>query len=628
MSTAFFLRSRRQRAAAVPTTTFSSRTSRRSCGGFFFFRRGVFVSPASSSSTSLFTTSWTSLSSSLERNERDDFITRRHRRLSTILMSSSSSEQNENHPDHPPEGESCSDDPPPHKKPNFNWTVCDTCHGWGKISRPLTRKQKLKRARTDTENTQTSSCRWEPCSKCAKSGLIAQVTESLSKKSDNNDNEFTVAIVGGGLGGLALCLALQHRKIQCQVFERDLHFHQRSQGYGLTLQQAAPQLQALGISNLGEDGRTSTKHIVHDVMGKVQGQWGLRQWGTSTKGKNKSKNKRQNVHIARQALRRILYDHIPDPSVIQWGHKLTSLKEIDGNRKLELSFAHGKTVTADLVVGADGIRSQVRHQFCSNCKEHELRYLNCIVILGICQLQGNLPSEMLELQNEQGDVLLDGATVFQTADGSSTRLYSMPFSKTHSMWQLSFSISEDKAIEISRQGPEALKALALQQCGTWHAPIPQLLEHTPATSITGYPVYDRPILTQTVMRENLPPSVTLLGDAAHPMSPFKGQGANQALLDALSLARVLYRKVVLPQKNKKTDNNSTSTTTSHHDLLLQDALQEFQAEMIQRTTPKVQASADAAEFLHSSVAIQSGNVTRGGVAMSARKNKSQPERNN
>ena len=470
---------------------------------------------------------------------------------------------------------------------------------------------------------------------CAKSGLIeSQVaqTESIMPKNhidQKNDNEFTVAIVGGGLGGLALCLALQHRQIKCQVFERDASFDQRSQGYGLTLQQAAPQLAALGISSLGDAGRTSTKHIVHDVMGKVQGQWGLRQWGTSrkTKRNSKSKNKRQNVHIARQALRRILYDHIPDPSVIQWGHKLTSIKETDGsNKKLELQFAHGKTVTADLVVGADGIRSQVRQQFFSKVikknNSDTLRYLNCIVILGICQLQGNLPTEMLKLKNEQGDVLLDGATVFQTADGTSTRLYSMPFSQSHYMWQLSFSLPEANAIEVSRQGPDALKALALEQCGTWHAPIPQLLQHTPATSITGYPVYDRPILTQDVLRESLPPSITLLGDAAHPMSPFKGQGANQALLDALSLARVLYRKVVLPQKNhKKTDDNTDDKTDSN--ILLQDALQEFQDEMMERTTPKVQASADAAEFLHSPVAIQSGNVTRGGAAKN-RKNKMNP----
>lgn len=79
------------------------------------------------------------------------------------------------------------------------------------------------------------------------------------------------------------------------------------------------------------------------------------------------------------------------------------------------------------------------------------------------------------------------------------------------------------------------------------------------------------------------------------MSPFKGQGANQALLDALSLARRLYG----------TKDGSQS---------IDEALEGFQEEMLIRSAPKVKASAEAAKFLHSEVAIQSGNVTRGAAA--------------
>ena len=86
------------------------------------------------------------------------------------------------------------------------------------------------------------------------------------------------------------------------------------------------------------------------------------------------------------------------------------------------------------------------------------------------------------------------------------------------------------------------------------------------------------------------------------MSPFKGQGANQALLDALSYARILYQNSI----------RSPSLSSSPHRWLT-----EYDAEMLQRSAIKVKASADAAEFLHSDIVLQKGNCTRGAVAAAA-----------
>ena len=80
------------------------------------------------------------------------------------------------------------------------------------------------------------------------------------------------------------------------------------------------------------------------------------------------------------------------------------------------------------------------------------------------------------------------------------------------------------------------------------------------------------------------------------MSPFKGQGANQALLDALSLARCLY------------------TDASKDDVDIVESIKKYHDEMIDRSTKKVQASANAAHFLHTELAIKKGNMTRGAVA--------------
>jgi 2-polyprenyl-6-methoxyphenol hydroxylase-like FAD-dependent oxidoreductase len=82
------------------------------------------------------------------------------------------------------------------------------------------------------------------------------------------------------------------------------------------------------------------------------------------------------------------------------------------------------------------------------------------------------------------------------------------------------------------------------------------------------------------------------------MSPFKGQGANQALLDAISLARSITR-ACRPQSNWRDAGIRESVLT------------EFETEMLQRSSKKVQESADAAEFLHTDSVLHEGDEPRG-----------------
>merc|ERR1719188_1201297 len=97
--------------------------------------------------------------------------------------------------------------------------------------------------------------------------------------------------------------------------------------------------------------------------------------------------------------------------------------------------------------------------------------------------------------------------------------------------------------------------------------------------------------------------MTLLGDAAHPMSPFKGQGANQTLLDAVSLARELD-----DARGRAGPDGGTS---------LLGALRLYEAEMMERSSRKVLASREAASFLHSQLAVGKGDKTRAGLAKEA-----------
>ena len=189
---------------------------------------------------------------------------------------------------------------------------------------------------------------------------------------------------------------------------------------------------------------------------------------------------------------------------------------------------------------------------------------------------------------------MDSATVFQTANGKE-RIYIMPYKVDSVMWQLSFPMTEKEAKALSAKGPKALREEAIRRT-QWHDPIPQILEATLEARISGYPVYDRELLYSGLL-ENAG-KVTLIGDAAHPMSPFKGQGANQALLDALALARAI---------TSECRHLSQWRTVGIRESLLK----KFEAEMIERSASKVKDSADAATFLHSEIVLHKADEPRG-----------------
>ena len=136
--------------------------------------------------------------------------------------------------------------------------ICEECQGRGKKSQRLKKKVRIKYQLECERFEKTNGEGIAPvrpkaplisCSNCKGSGLV----ESSTLPIDDEENYPHIAIIGGGIGGVALAVACYHRGIPFTLFERDTSFDARSQGYGLTLQQASKAMEGIGIFNLEKE---------------------------------------------------------------------------------------------------------------------------------------------------------------------------------------------------------------------------------------------------------------------------------------------------------------------------------------------------------------------------------------
>ena len=313
-----------------------------------------------------------------------------------------------------------------------------------------------------------------------------------------------IAIVGGGIGGLTAALAFRARCLTVTVFEQAEVL--REIGAGVSLHPNAARL--LKRIGLDDQLRKIGSPITGITLRSSQGEAIATPEGPATPAFSPDGGVGYNVH--RADFLNLLFAALPKGTV-NLGHRCTRISE-DSDR-VHLSFANGASVEADVVIGADGIRSVV---------QREIGLESRPTSEGTMAYRGLIPAERFAWAQELRDPAL------WIGSGRSFLLYPVASGRLINM--VAF-VPTDTSSEESWSAPGDLKALAAEYAG-WDTPVVDTINSLEETFRWG--IYDRaPLPYWSTAR------VTLMGDAAHPMVPHVGQGAGQSIEDAITLAVLL-----------------------------------------------------------------------------------------
>jgi 2-polyprenyl-6-methoxyphenol hydroxylase-like FAD-dependent oxidoreductase len=356
----------------------------------------------------------------------------------------------------------------------------------------------------------------------------------------STDSTTVVLIIGGGLGGLALAqLLLQSSSsIEVLIFERDENDNSRDQGY------------CIGLDPTGLDVLNKIRALDDLLADQSGGYYELSYFRLV----NKYLHTLFNIPakgiklIDRNELRRALLTNIN----VQWNKRFVLYTVSDNG--VEAHFEDGTSVHGTILIGCDGTKSLVRAQLIPEFQRNDLRIISVAGTVeqsdDLKKIQEITKDSLVRIFGKQGHTLLI-----------------LPFQQ---LWMWSLSWPEKESHEEMNISLNQLIDKARENFNDDE--IVRLIERcSPSDLISPYRLYSASCLKQNPFPNH--PRITLLGDAAHPMTTHAGKGANTAFADAFDLANLLL-------------NPSSST------------LSEYEQKMFKRGYAAVKMSLTSTQMIH------------------------------
>ncbi|WP_224928487.1 FAD-dependent oxidoreductase [Bacillus safensis] len=324
-----------------------------------------------------------------------------------------------------------------------------------------------------------------------------------------------IAIIGGGPGGLTLALILQNYGIQTTIYEREVHDKSLERGGSLDIHEETGQ-KALKEAGIYEEFQKNARYEGEDFRlldksGKIY-----------IDEETEPDQKGTRPEIDRGVLCELLLDQI-DAENIKYGYKLESCVSLE-NGMTELHFENGVVETVDLLIGADGAFSRVRPLLI----DIDIEYAGLTMLeLNILNVEVNHPD--LAAFNKRGKMfaLADHKGLIGQLNGDGRiKVYASLMVERN--WIEACGIPFHQAKEAKEQ--------LLELFSDWDDQLKNYIRYA-EDAIIPRRIYTLPV----GFKWNRHKGVTLIGDAAHVMSPFAGEGVNMAMFDAMELALAIVR---------------------------------------------------------------------------------------